>query len=87
MARKANGKAKPPLTKRARQRRLSGRDLPIERVLVVHSTDTDDAPNRDLQEAYADENIERLQENAGTAPEGEELRKKERDRADYRPDA
>lgn len=54
--------------------RLTARDLPRERVLVVHSSDEDDAPNREAHEAYTDENIERLRENASPAVEGEEFR-------------
>ena len=53
--------------------KLTRRDLAIERVLVVHSNDNDDAPNREVHEAYSDENIERLQENASPASEGEEF--------------
>ena len=63
--------------------RLLRRDLPIEKVLVVHSNENDDAPNREVHEAYTDENIERLKENASPAAEGEEFR---RDSADLKRD-
>lgn len=65
---------KESVERRNPRERLTARDLPLERVLVVHSTDDDDAPNRQAQEAYTDENIDRLRENASPAAEGEEFR-------------
>ncbi len=47
-------------------------DLPAS-AQVVHSSETDDAPHKEIHEAYTDENIEKLKENSSPSGEGEEL--------------
>ena len=64
-------------TERKGQARKKQSDLPAS-ALVVHSSETDDAPHREAHEAYIDENIEKLQENASPALEGEQLERESR---------
>ncbi len=52
--------------------RVTLSDLPASAV-VVHSSETDDAPQKEVHEAYSDDNIERLKENASPSAEGESL--------------
>jgi hypothetical protein len=60
-----------------RNTRRTQRDLPAS-AMVVHSSETEDAPQREVHEAYTDENIEKLQENASPASEGELLERESR---------
>lgn len=53
-------------------KRVTQQDLPAS-ALVVHSSETEDAPQKEVHEAYSDENIEKLKENASPANDGEEL--------------
>jgi hypothetical protein len=58
-------------------RRYTASDLPAA-AQVVHSNETDDAPQREVHEAYTDENIEKLKENSSPSTEGEELTREAR---------
>jgi hypothetical protein len=60
-----------------KQLRRPQRHLPAS-AMVVHSSETDDAPHREVHEAYTEENIEKLQENASPASEGEQLERESR---------
>jgi len=71
IAKKENIKRRKPDTRKTQS------DLPSS-ALVVHSSETDDAPHREVHEAYTEENIEKLQENASPSNEGEELESESR---------